>query len=324
MANPAYGNLFDPVKVTAIVGDQWVNESKVVQSGIIQLNPTPLQGTKTYTLRQRRFQDTSGQAIAIGGTISPDVRTQTQVDHPIVWRYASTVESPIGDEIAAKDVTYENVSLAEEIQTTSRQYVDDSAYQTIEAVGAALTGNQVGTGSGTVSLDLVVQAKAALGERGMMFNGGAFACNSAVYWKMARLGVVAQTSNTFGINAHNAMVNSGLLPENVLGMAPLVSDKFAAVTGTQYYVYLIGQNALKLRGAGRPNIETASLASLRQFGNVTNFYVKYGIGFDGVTWGGTSSEKVTDTDLATSGNWTLSSGYNTKFVQLARLYITTT
>lgn len=323
MANPAYGNLFDPVKVTAIVGDGWVNEAKVVQSGIIKNDPAPMQGTNTYKLRQRRWQDSTGQAVAIGGTISADVRTQTQVQHPIAWRYASTIESPIEDEIAVKDVTYENVGLAQEIQTASRQYVDDSSYQVIEATAAALTSNQVSASTTTVSLDLIVQTKATLGERGMMFNGGAFACNSAVYYKLTRLGLVGLTTNTFGINAQNAMVSSGMLPENVLGMMPLVSDKFSAVTGSEYYVYLIGQNAMTLRGAARPYIETASLAALRQVGSVTNFYVKYGIGFDGVTWGADLSEKITDTDLATSANWTLSSGYNTKFVQLARLHTTT-
>jgi hypothetical protein len=101
------------------------------------------------------------------------------------------------------------------------------------------------------------------------------------------------------------MVKSGMLPTQILSMTPIMSDKFAALGSNKYYIYLISQGALMARGAGAPFVESARLAAQRQFGTVINFNIDYGLGFYGVTCGGSASVTVTDVDLATAANWTL-------------------
>jgi hypothetical protein len=212
--------------------------------------------------------------------------------------------------------------MAQSISNASAQYLDNSAISTIKGTGAALTSNQEGDGTDVVSLDELVSAKATLGDAGVNLNGGAMAMRSEVYWKLVKLGLVAATTNTFGVSAQDAMVHAGQLPNNVLGLTPFVNDKFAALGSNKYYVYFIGAKSLVIRGNSTPIVKVAEATVNKKFSTITNFKINYGIGFDGMNCGVAAKEDVSDVELATSGNWTLGAAYS-KNIPLARLHIKT-
>lgn len=321
MSFTSYADMIDYPKIRKIIGDQWINEARVASLSIVERNPLSNQGTYEYTLRERTFQDTSGQSLAAGDPISSSKRSQLSVKHPKCWRYGSLDEPDVIMDFEVKDAARENASLADAIRIAGSQCVDDSTVSVIKGTSEALSGNQYGTGATTISLDEIVSAIAKLDDRGLELNGGAMLGNSAVYWKLVKLGLVALTTNTYGVEAQNRMVVMGQLPMNLLGMTFVMSNKFAAVSSNVYYVYLVGPGALQLHGGDAPFVEGGRKTAQKEFATVTNFRVLFGLGFKGVTYGGTMSEKITDTNLETSGNWTLAAPDSNQ-VRLARLYTT--
>jgi hypothetical protein len=319
---PELSNIYDPIKIRAIVADKWLKDSRLIQSGIAQFDGMPIPaGTLVYQLRNRRFQDVSGQSVAAGGTVATVVKTQEKEQHPRIWRYGSTTESSVLMSIEEKDAIEEaNATMAADISNASTQFLDDALVAVMKGVGAANTGNQVGSGA-LVTLAGLVSGLSVAGERGLNYMGGGMAMNSAVYWYLAGLGMVAATSNTFGNMLQDKIVQTGNLPTQLVGMTPIVSDKFTEVSSKRYYVYFVQRGAVAARAGGMPVIESASLAAQRQFGTVTNFYIDFGLGIQGMSWKLAGKETVTDTELATAANWELAAS-SANQVGVSRLDIT--
>lgn len=305
MAFTSYSDIYDPIKISAIVGDSWIYDSAIMRSNIAKRDARPNAGSLTYTIRDRKFQDVSGQNLKAGGTISTIGTSQTKVTHPIIWKYSGAEEPDVTEDIREKDAPSINADMASSIKTAAMQFLDTSIVSCIEGTAAALTGNQTGNGS-IVTLDGLVTAKGVLGERGLQLDGGAMAMRSDMYWKLVSLGVVAATSNTFGNANQNMMVLDGRLPVNVLGLTPIVTDKIVDIGSNDDYIYFIGAGAMTLKGSDAPKVETAKQTATKKMGTITLFNVSYGIGFDGMTWGVAAKEDVSDTELATSGSWSLS------------------
>lgn len=321
MGAPTLSNIYDPEVITKVIGDGWVTDAKIVQSGVAAVESLPNQGSQIFLVRDRKFQDSSGQAIASGGTIAATVATQTKVTHPKLWRYGSMEEPDVLEDVRLKGVAEENADVASSIRAAAIQYVDDSAIACIKGTGAALTGNQYdGHGATIDALDDLVNSIEVLGEKGFALQGGGIALRSAPYFKLVKLGLVAATSNTFGNALQDQIARQGMLPSNILGMTPIVTDKLESLGSNLYYMYFLGRGAMAIHGATTPVVEVARKAALREFTTVTNFKMAFGVGFYGVTWGGAASETVSDTDLATSANWTLSYSSATQ-VAIVRHYV---
>ncbi len=321
MAFTSYADIYDPENILQLVGNDWINEARIAGSPIVVRDMRPTKGTRTSEIRQTLFQDTTGQAIAAGGTIASQKETQNIKYHPVVWRYQAADQPDVINEITVNDVPKINADMAGEIRKAAAQYVDNSAVEVIKSTGAALTANQFGTGLVTLSLTELVNTKAKLLDNGELLTGGAIVMRNEPFYKLVKLGLVAATSNTFG-NAHqDQMVSDGKLPNTVLGMSPYVTDKFASLGSDKYYIYLIGTGALRIRGNDTPEVEVAKDVANKRKATITLISVSYGIGFDGMNWGGAGSEQVTDTSLGTSGNWSLGAG-NAKHVPICRLHTT--
>lgn len=322
MGFTALTDVYDPIKIMAIIGQDWLNDAEVMKSKIVKREARPVQGTLTYTIRETRFQNRSGQAVKAGGTVSSVGHTQSRKQHPVIWRYDSSDEPDVIEEIEVKGVSRENASLASDIKMATSQYVDDSAVAIIKGTGAALTSNQSDQSGSVITLAAMVKGFSVLNEDGFKLQGGAIAMRNEPYWKLVEIGLVAATSNTFGNDLQTIMVQSGKLPTNVLGMTALVSDKFTDLTSSNFYLYYIGQNQLVIKGADVPQIEVARAKVLKKWSTITNFKVQFGMGFQGVSWGLSGREDVTDTQLAASANWTLAAG-NSQDVKLSRVRIKT-
>src|SRR3990172_183190 len=109
MAFTSFTDVYDPVKVQKIIGDLWLDDSRMIAAGIISREALPNKGSLVYWLREFRFQDTSGQAVVAGGTIASQKRTQQVKQHPVLWRYNSADEPDVPVEIEEKDAEMENV-----------------------------------------------------------------------------------------------------------------------------------------------------------------------------------------------------------------------
>jgi hypothetical protein len=322
MAFTSYADIFDPEVLQDLVGQKWLDEAKIVKTGIIKRDTRPNKGTLVTQIRQTRFQNTSGQAVTAGGSISSQKKVQTTGVHPVIWRYQSADDPNVVEDIGVKDIPRELATMANDIKNASTQYVDDSCIAVIKGTGARLTGNQADGSASVISLTDIVDGKAALDDKGLDLDGGAMAMRSEIYWKMVKVGLVAATANTFGVMLQDQMVKEGKLPMNVLGLTPIVSNKFASLGANKFYVYLIAKEALTLKGSDVPIVEVAKATANKKFSTITNFLIKYGIGFNGVKWNVGGKENVTDTELAAVANWTLFAA-NEKDVLMARVKVKT-
>jgi hypothetical protein len=317
MAFTSYSDIYDPEVLEKLVGEQWLNDPIIVQSGILGRDSRPMQGTQIADVRQKIFQGTSGQALNAGDSISAQKREQEKASMPVLWRYQRMEEPDVIGEIIAKDLQEENANMAGAIKLAAMQYVDDSFRATIEGIGAALTANQNDQSGSAISLANLSNTKKLVLDKVASLDNGAILIHSVKYWALVALGLVAQTSNTYGIDFHNQIVKQGALPTNILGLIPIVTDKLNQAGDSDYYTYLIGKNQLVLRGNTAPTVKVNELDG--KMSTEIKFVVSFAVGCDGMKWGASASEKVTDTNLATSGNWTLATNANSNDVTIFRL-----
>uniref|UniRef100_A0A6M3LZJ9 Capsid protein n=1 Tax=viral metagenome TaxID=1070528 RepID=A0A6M3LZJ9_9ZZZZ len=320
MANPALSNLINYPKIAKIVADSWINAAALIRTGVIKRNPFSNQGTYEYTLRERVFQDATGAATDVGDPIPNTAKVQYEVKFPKLFRQFSYEESVLLQKIEVKDAVMETVSTVNGIRDAGTQAVDNSLYNILVGVGAAMDSNQSGTASATVALTDFTATMAKLGERGLDLNGGAMVANSQVYWTLLGLGMATASNNTMGDVNKNGMVIMGKLPNELLGLSFIMTDKLTAAATNKYYVYMAGRESLYLYGTEAPELYAGDKFGDRILSTVINGNVSYGAGFKNVTYGGSFGLKVLDTELATSANWTLAAA-DQKLVPIARAYV---
>ena len=313
----SYADIYDPEVLKMLIGENWLNDPRVVQSGIVMRDQLQIQGTLGTNIRQKRFQDSSGQALKAGDPISSVGKVQEAVNSPILWRYNSSIDPDAIADIESKLSPDMNASLAGDISSASAQYVDDSAIAIMEGVGAALSSNQTSGTGATITLAKLNAAKAKSLDKTTQLDSGAIILDSKVFYDLVALGLLAATANTFGIQLQQNMVASGNLPTNVLGLTPIVTDKLSSAPSSEYYTYLVGANSLVLQGNGSPQVEVHRLTDT--FATRTNFKLRYGLGVRAMKWGVSGKEDATDTELATSTNWTLSTNAKSNDVAIYRL-----
>lgn len=320
MGSTRYIDIYDAEIIANSIGMDWANDAKVFKSGVIKHdNETLRHGSRIAEIRVTRFQGRAGQALKAGDSISGTGHTQQISYHPVLWRYDMADESDVTAEIEAKDFPKVNANLASDIREAGAQYVDDSAVSVIEGTAAALSENQYGDGLTTISLDELILTKAALDDGGEALDGGAIFMRSDTYWKLARMGLVSATSNTFGNAAQETVVLEGRLPVTIVGLTPIMTNKITSPQTGGEFVYFVGAKSMVFRGVASPKVE--SLRETDSFSTKTKFEVKYSIGFNGCNWILSGKEDVSDSELATAANWEKAS-FVSKHIPLARLHTT--
>lgn len=308
-------NVIDLKVLTGLVGSDWTNESVLVQSGVIEMDSTPLpSGTYSVAVRNQMFEDDEeGQALGIGSSLSSKERTQIEISHPIIRRGNVGLIDDIQGEIQAGGA--DNIErIAQEARRAAAVYFDTAVLQALFGGAAANTGNQVGSGA-IVSLDLLNQLKWVRGDYGSRFQNGALLMRSTVAQTMWGLGLIAQTSNTFGVQGQNSIVLSGIAPK-VLGMDVLVSDKITPPDATDEYVYALEKGAIKVRGDMIPKFRFSDVEN--GFADKIKFRISFSAGIKGMKWAGSQQDIYTNAELATSTNWSLGAR-SAKHVPVARL-----
>lgn len=310
-----YADLVDPEELRMLIGEDWANEAKVVQAGIVEFGATPLQGSLTTNIRQTRFQGNAGQALLAGETITTSTSQQESVNAPVLWRYDGDEQPNALTDIEVKDIEMFNVSLSSDIANASRQYLDDDVIATIEGVTASLTSHQFKQVTPiAITLDEILNTKELTGDHNDSVDNGAIVVSSANYWSLVKQGAVAATANTFGAELQNEMVSRGQLPNTIAGMTPIVTDKFAS----SVFTYLCGLNSVFVGGNDIPTISVEKKPNA--FSTITNFYTRYAMGVRAMNWTISGKENVTTTELLTNTSWTIATGVQTDtVVKLYRL-----
>jgi len=239
---------------------------------------------------------------------------------PNLWRYDGLAMPDVIEAIEEKQVPAENANMAQSVALAASQYVDDAVISALEGSAAALSANQNdASGSGDITLAAITDTKAKAKDKIRNLDSGAIIMHSKVYYDALGLGLVAATANTMGIQLQEGMVKDGVLPATILGLTPIVTDKLS-LDGSDYRTFLVGSNALVLRGNEAPMIEVSRPDDA--FTTFTKFMVGFGVGVPGMKWGASGSEKVSDTDLSTSTNWSLATNANSNDVAIYRLQTT--
>lgn len=298
-------NVVDLKVLQGLVGTDWLTESVLYKSGAVVRDTRPLPtGTFVTDVRTKMFEDEDeGQAIGIGSTLSSEERVQTAMNHPIVRRGNVALVDDIQGEIQAGGPE-DMARMADEIRRAAAVYFDTALIKTLEGslASTALSSLQVGAGA-QLTLPLLNAAKFARGDKGYAaFQNGFILWNSAMQQYATDLGLVAATSNTYGMNAQNQIVMSGMV-DKVLGMNVLVTDKLAAPDANDYYAYLLESGAFVVRGSMEPKIVISDVEN--GFATKLKFRITFSAGIRGVSWSGSQQDVYTNAELATGSNWTL-------------------
>jgi hypothetical protein len=307
-----YSSFIDPEVLEKIVGADYQNEARLINSGIVRKEGAPGEGTQVEWLKQTLFSgDESGQTVGVDTEI--DLKNKSQVSYalPIVWRADGAELDDISEAIMAKrgregaeaDAT---ANLATAISAKGGQMTDTVGIKIIDGCGAFLVtdaNNYVDANTAQVSLVKLEETRSTRGEKGKSFEGGFMVCRGVMYHKMASLGLVAATSNTMGNMAQDEIVRSGVVG-SVLGMNLFPTDKIALAASSKHYIHFIERGALRMLLAEGLNIDPV-VRSRRAFKDSIKFKVALGGMIDGLSWGSTkvNPATVTNTTLATGTNY---------------------
>ena len=318
----AYSDIIDPQVIEKIIGADYQNEARLVNSGIITREGLPPEGTHVSWIKETLFSgDEEGQAIGVNTEISLKSKVQAQYQLPIFDRADGAELDDISEEIMAKRGR-EGVEadIANAISAKSAQMVDSAGIKIIDGAGAFIVTNATNfnnaSGSQANLVDLE-QTKSTRGEKGTGFDGGFMIMRGLMYHKLASLGLVAATSNTMGNMVQNEVVRNGLTG-TILNMNLFSTDKIALESGeSDHYIHFLEAGALKMLLGATPNMDPV-LRAHRAFKSTSKFRVKMGGVVSGLSWSATQSNpaNTTNTALATGTNWELAAT-NIKNVPMA-------
>jgi hypothetical protein len=304
----SYSDIVDPQVIEKIIGADYQNEARLVNSGIIDRQGLPPEGTHVSWIKETLFSgDEEGQAIGVNTEISLKSKVQVQYQLPVFDRADGAELDDISEEIMAKRGR-EGVEadMANAISAKAAQMVDSAGIKIIDGSRAFVVtdGNNYNNANGSqANLVDLEETKATRGEKGTAFDSGFMIMRGLMYHKLASLGLVAATSNTMGNMAQDEIVRGGLTG-TILNMNLFSTDKIALETGGDHFIVFIERGALKMLLGATPNMDPV-LRDFRSFKSISKFRVKMGGVVSGLSWGATQSNpaNTTNTALATGTNW---------------------
>ena len=321
MATVQLSDIYDPEKLTKVIGNLWFNDSKLVQSNAVQIVPTTSEGTLLTAINQKTFQDTQGQVLKANGEISFEVKQQEGVNSPKLWRYGGEMMAKVLKNIEVKDIPMIRTNQIEKTRLAAAQYADDSMIASLEGIGGALTANQTDvSGSGDMSYDAIRQALAKQLDRTNSIRGGAFLSRSKAYYDLIGEALLSRSTTTASDEIKTGIIRSGSQEDMVLGLSSVTTDKLALDGSGDQLSYLVGPGAIMM-GSNEPmSIEiTPNPKGFQAFFKFVNMF---SVAVEYMNWSLAGKEDVNDVELATSGNWNLGTFASSNQVPIYRLQTT--
>jgi len=309
-----YNDIYDPEVLEKLIGADYQNEARLVNSGLLSREGLPSAGSQIQWLKQTLFStDDEGQTIGVGSEISLKNKVQEDYAAPLVWRADGAELDDVSEEVMAKlKAEGAEATMANAISAKAAQMVDSVGVKIIDGSAQYLiseASNYNNASGSQVNLVDLEETKSKRGEKGVNFAGGYMVMRGLMYHKLASLGLVAATSNTMGNMAQNEIVRGGL-KGTVLDMNIFVTDKIANETGGDYYIHFLEAGALRMRLGGGVNIDPV-LRAHRAFTSSIKFRLSMAGIVDGLSWGSAKSNpaNVTNTALATGTNYEQAATY---------------
>jgi len=310
-----YADIYDPEVLQRLIGADYQNEARLVNSGLITREGVPNESSQIQWIKQTMFSsDDEGQTIGVGSEISLKNKVQEDYAAPLFWRADGMELDDVSEEIMAKLASEgAEASMANAISAKAAQMIDSAGIKIIDGCAQFIvteSTNYNDAGTSQVNLVDLEETKSKRGEKGVNFEAGFMVMRGLMYHKLAALGLVAATSNTMGNMAQDEIVKGGL-KGTILDMNIFVTDKIGLVpSDTDHYIHFIERGALKMKLGGGVQIDPV-LRSQRSFTDSIKFRVK-GCGIiEGLSWSAAKSNpaNVTNTALATGTNYEQAATY---------------
>jgi len=256
-----YADFIDPQNIEKIIGADYQNEARTINSGLVRTEGAPDEGTHLTWLKETLFStDTAGQALGVGTSITLKNQTQAEYQLPLVWRADGAEFDDIATEIMTKrqrEGAEANVTNA--ISAKSAQMLDDVVLDVIDGSARWIitdTTNYNNANGNQVNLVDIEQTIATRGENGIKFENGFIMMRGIMYHQIAALGLVAQTANTMGPMKQNDIVRGGL-KGTILGMNPFSTDKISLEsTGeVDHILVFLEPGALRVLASNNPSVD---------------------------------------------------------------------
>lgn len=305
----SYSQIIDPQVIEAIIAGDYVNEARLVSSGVISMEGAPEEGSHVSWIKQALFEgDDEGQAIGVDTEISLKSIEQTEYQLPIVQRGDGAELDDVVGMITPKRKADLETKLTNAISSKAGQIVDSVGIKIIDGCAKFIITNATNYNNANgsqVNLVDLEETKSKRGEKGANFNAGFMIMRGLMYHKMAALGLVAATSNTMGNMKQDEIVRGGL-KGTVLDMNILSTDKIAleASGGVDHLIHFVEAGSLRMKIADRLSIDPF-LREKRAFKDSIKFMSRLGGIIDGLSWSAAKTNIVTNTDLATGTNYEL-------------------
>jgi hypothetical protein len=310
-----YADIYDPEVLEKLIGADYQNEARLVQSGILSRAGLPTEGSQIQWIKQTLFStDDEGQTIGVGSEINLKNKVQEDYAAPLFWRADGAELDDVSEEIMAKlQSEGAEADMANAISAKSAQMIDTAGIKIIDGCAQFIISestNYNNASGSQVNLVDLEQTKSTRGEKGVDFEAGFMVMRGLMYHKLASLGLVAATSNTMGNMKQDEIVRGGL-KGTILDMNIFVTDKIALESGeSDHYIHFLEAGALKMKLGGGVNIDPV-LRSQRSFTDSIKFRVKACGIVEGLSWGSakTNPANVTNTALATGTNYEQAASY---------------
>lgn len=317
-----YSNIIDPEVITDIIPADWQYQRGLVGIGAVTLQSPAMEGTQEDFIKETLFQtDHDGQVVGIGTELTLKNLVQTQYHIPLVWRGDGAILYALQGEISPKRAASIQSNVTNAILDKATKIFDGVAISIAQGIAKyqeANTENFKDTGATQVNLLAITELKSLLGEQGL-FQGGYMVMEGAMFQKFVALGLTTEGNNTYGVSLKDAIVSAGSF-STVLGMTPVVSDRITGATGdTDHYIMFLQPGGLLMKGSPKPEIYPVQQTE-RGFDEIVKFKMKAGGTVAGMSWGGTKSDQVSNSALATAANWTRAAS-NAKNVKMATLRV---
>jgi hypothetical protein len=306
-----YSDITDPQNLTKIIGADYQNEARTVQSGIVRREGFPMEGTHVSWLKETLFSgDDTGQGIGVDTEIQLKSKVQAEYQLPLVWRADGAELDDVSEAIMAKR-TREGMEadLANAISAKASQMLDTVAVKIIDGAAAFIqtNGTNYNNQNGNqITLVTMEETKSKRGDRWVDFDGGFIICRGIMASKLGALGMVAATSNTLGNMHQDQIVKDGVVG-TILGMNVFPTDKIALDSGgTDHLVSFVEAGALRMLIGQTPDIDPF-IRQERAFKTSVKFRIQAGGVIDGLSWSGSkvNPAQVGLSDLATGTNYEL-------------------
>lgn len=322
----SYSDVVDVARVSKIIGTKYLNKSTLMNSGLVQLDTKPiLSGSLVSWIRQTLFQNNpNGQFFGIDDSISFRNKTQTKYQIPVVNAGDGAYLDDIAEEISEEnrpDVEKEMiVNLSDAITEQLSSILDYMLISTMDGAGeyVATEGtNYLDTAAAQLTAADIIEARDKRGD-GWSDREKIMVCRAKVLNKLVALGATTESNNTLSVDLKNSIMRTGNLV-TLEGFRIVTSDKKENAADGDYFIELVEANSLLLRGAGTPHIDPLQ-RDKESFQSFIKYYIRVAVGFEGLSFSGSASDKYVDTDLNTGTNWGLAVN-NIKHLPLVRVRI---